>query len=152
MALPWNAEQLIREVDDIFQRARSLESIQVQSDYAKYLVIRLAGLVEQVVTEIIMAHVESQASQPVVSHISWRMGTFQNPNMERLLQLVGSFDRHRREQLENEISDAEREALGSVMAQRNRVAHGESSAISLSQVADYYSEIKAMLTLVAARF
>jgi hypothetical protein len=152
VALPWNAEQLIREVDNLFERARAQQSIQVQSDYAKYLVIRLGGLVEQVVTEVILAHVESQASRPIVTHISWRMGTFQNPNMERLLQLVGSFDRHRREQLESEITDAEREALGSVIAQRNRIAHGESSTISLSQVADYYSEIKAMLTLVAARF
>jgi hypothetical protein len=152
VVLPWNAEQLIREVDGIFDRAREQDSIQVQSDYARYLVIRVGGLVEQVMTEVVLTYVATQASQPIVTHISWRMGTFQNPNIERLLQLVGSFDRHRREQLDAAITDPEREALGSVMAQRNRIAHGESSTISLSQVADYYSEIKRMLNGVAARF
>jgi hypothetical protein len=152
VVLPWSAEQLIREVDEIFDRAGAQTSIQVQSDYAKYLVIRLGGLVEQVVTTVVLIHVESQASQPIVAHVSWRMGTFQNPSVERLLQLVGSFDRHRRDQLDAAITKSEREALGSVMAQRNRIAHGEQSTISLSQVADYYKEIKAMLTEVAARF
>jgi RiboL-PSP-HEPN len=152
VVLPWSAQQLVSEVDEILDRARAQSSIQVQSDYAKYLVIRLGGLVEQVVTQIILTYVEGQASQPIVAHVSWRMGTFQNPNMERLLQLVGSFDRHRRDQLDAAITEPEREALGSVMAQRNRIAHGEQSTISLSQVADYYAEIKSMLTEIAARF
>lgn len=152
MVLPWNAEQLIREVDEILGRAGSQSSIQVQSDYAKYLVIRLAGLVEQVVTEVVLTFVQNQTSQPVVTHVAWRMGTFQNPSMERLRQLVGSFGRQRRDQLNAAISESEREALGSVMAQRNRIAHGEPSTISLAQVQEYHDEIKAMLRKVAACF
>jgi hypothetical protein len=150
--LPWEAQQLIQEVDAIFERAGEQASLEVQSDYAKYLVIRLGGLVEQVVTEVVLTYVKTQASPEVVQHVSWRMGTFQNPNVERLLQLVGSFGRHRRQELDAALEGPEREALGSVIAQRNKTAHGEPSAISLSQVASYYIEIKKMLEKIAARF
>lgn len=152
MVLPWSAEQLIREVDGILERAEAQAGLQVQSDYAKYLVIRVSGLVEQVIAEIVLTYVGTQASQSIAAHVAWRMGTFQNPSIERVLQLAGSFDRHRRGQLDAAILDPEREALGSIRAQRNRIAHGEPSTISLTQVSAYYIEIKTMLARIAAHF
>ncbi len=149
MVLPWSAQQLIAELDQVFVRAGAQADLQVQSDYAKYLVIRVSGLVEQVATEIVLTHVSAQASPTVIAHVAWRMGTFQNPNIERLLQLVGSFDRRWNEELNDAITDAERGALGSITAQRNRVAHGQPSTVSLSQVAQYYAEAKSVLTKLA---
>ncbi len=124
----------------------------VQSDYAKYLVIRISGLLEQAIAEIIQAHVTAQASPTVVSHTTWRMAVFQNPNVERLLQLVGSFDRRWREELDQELTDAERGALGSINAQRNLVAHGLDSTVSLVQIAQYFAEVRVLLDKVAGKF
>ena len=152
MVLPWRAKRLIAEVDQIFERAYAQQDLQVQSDLAKYLVIRVSGLVEQVVAEVVDAHVSAQASPTVLSHVLWRLGTFQNPNIERILQLVGSFDRRWRERLEATATAAERGALGSVTAQRNRVAHGQDSTISLGQISAYYGEIKSLMTKVAHQF
>lgn len=152
MVLPWTATQLISEVDEIFKRAESQTDIEVQSDYAKYLVIRLGGLVEQVVTEIILTHVGSQASPTVLSHTTWRMKRFQNPDTERVVSLVNSFDRRWGEELNDAISKSEREALGSVRTQRNRIAHGQPSTVSLVQAKGYFTEIKTMLERVAQPF
>jgi hypothetical protein len=152
VALPWTATQLVTEVDAIFSRAEAQADIEVQSDYAKYLAIRLSGLVEQVVTEVVLAHVGAQASASVLSHTTWRMKRFQNPNTERLIELVGSFDRRWGEALKASVTKSEREALGSVRAQRNRVAHGEQSTVSLVQVKGYFTEIKSMLERVARHF
>lgn len=124
----------------------------MQSDYAKYLVVRVSGLIEQVVTEVIVAHVTAQASPTVVSHVSWRLGIFQNPNIDRILQLVGSFNRVWREDLDAAVTFAERGALGSINAQRNLIAHGQPSTISLSQVGQYYGEVATVLRKVAAAF
>lgn len=152
MVLPWSAQQLISEVDLLFARAANQSDLQVQSDYAKYLVVRISGMVEQVMTEVVLLHVAGQASPTVTSHATWRMGTFQNPNIERILQLVGSFDRRWRSELDAIVTDAEREALGSINAQRNRVAHGQTSTVSLSQARQYHDEIKSLLSKVAAKF
>jgi len=118
VVLPWTAQRLMSDVDQVFQRAAAQSDLQVQSDYAKYLVIRISGLVEQAVAEVVQAHVSARASPSVVAYTTWRMGAFQNPNMERLLQLVGSFDRRWREALEQEITDSERGALGRLLHDR----------------------------------
>jgi hypothetical protein len=152
VVLPWSAQRLINEVDQLFLRASGQSDLQVQSDYAKYLVIRVSGLVEQVVTEIVLAHVTAQASPTVAGHVSWRMGIFQNPNIERILQLVGSFNKHWRDELDADVTDEERGALGSINSQRNTIAHGGSSTISLSQIQRYYDEVKSLLVKVAAKF
>lgn len=89
--IPWSGQQLIRELDQLLARAREQEDIQVQSDYAKFLVVRVSGLVEQVIVEIVLHHIQPQASPTVAAHLEWRMNSFQNPTVERILQLVGSF-------------------------------------------------------------
>jgi transcriptional regulatory protein LevR len=89
VVLPWSAEQLIREVDEIFARAEAQLDLQVQSDYAKYLIIRVSGLVEQVVTEVILTYVATQASQPVSAHVSWRMGRFKIRALSASFNLPG---------------------------------------------------------------
>jgi hypothetical protein len=152
VVLPWSASQLIADVGEIFKRAEEQSDIEVKSDYAKYLVIRLGGLVEQVVTEIVLTHVSARASAQVLSHATWRMKTFQNPDVERLLQLVQAFDRRWRVELDSTITKSEREALGSIRAQRNRVAHGQPSTVSLVQVKGYFTEIQTMLERVARPF
>ena len=152
MNFPWNAQQLIADVDQIFGRANAQFDPQIQSDFAKYLVIRVSGLVEQVITEVVLVHTTSRANPTVSDHVSWRMGTFQNPNTERILQLVGSFKKSWRVELESELTESERIALGSINVQRNKVAHGQNSTISLAQVQQYYDEIKSLLTKVAAKF
>lgn len=152
MQLPWPAQQLISEIDDLFVRAGVQTDIQVQSDYAKYLVVRVSGLVEQVMREVVLVYTSSQASARVANHVGWRMGTFQNPNVDRILQLVGSFDRAFQITLEGSITTPERVSLGSVRAQRNSVAHGQPSSISLSQISQYYADVKSLLVKVAAVF
>ncbi|HEX6781840.1 MAG TPA: HEPN domain-containing protein [Solirubrobacterales bacterium] len=145
--------QLISDIDGLVARAEAQTDMEVQSDYAKYLTIRVLGLVEQVVAEIVLAHVSAQASPPVLSHTTWKMKRFQNPNPQRLIELVGSFDRRWGDSLESALtSSSEREALGSIRSQRNRIAHGEPTTISLVQVKGYFAEIKSMLNRVAAPF
>jgi len=152
VVLPWAAQRLINDVDQVLTRASAQRDLLVQSDYAKYLVIRLSGLLEQAIAEIVQAHVVAQASPTVVSHTTWRMGVFQNPNGERILQLVGSFDRRWRDELNHELTSEERGALGSINAQRNLVAHGLDSTVSIAQVAQYFADVQSLLEKVAAKF
>jgi len=152
MQLPWEARRLILEVDQLLKRAGAQDDLRVQSDYAQYAVIRVSGLHEQAVTEIVQTHVKAQASPTVLSHIEYRMTTFQNPSVERILQLVGSFDRRWRDSLDSALGDPERGAIGSIGYQRNKIAHGQNSTVSLAQVSQYFEEIKSVLDKVASQF
>lgn len=152
MVLPWAAKQLVKEVEGIFERAESQTDLEAQADYAKYLVIRLSGLVEQVLAEIVIAHVRAQASSTVLSYATSQIKRFQNPNAERVIDLVRAFDRRWAQELDESMSDSERNALGSVRTQRNRIAHGQPSTVSLVQVTGYFDEIKRLLVRAARPF
>jgi len=152
MNIPSDAQRLMTDVEQIFDRAKTQYDPLIQSDFAKYLVVRVSGLVEQVIYEIVQAHTSPQASATVASYVERRMRTFQNPNLERILQLASSFNGDWRNELESDIGRAEREALGSINAQRNKVAHGQDSTISLAQVLQYYDEIVSLLKKVAQKF
>jgi hypothetical protein len=147
--LPWPAQKHVKELDSLFVRARRQQDLEVQSDYAKYLVIRVSGLVEQVVSEIVLDYTQKRAQPPIVDHVAWRMNMFQNPTVDRILDMVASFQSAWRVQLEGELTTPEREAMGTINKQRNRIAHGEESTISLGQVNQYYAEIKTLLERVA---
>jgi hypothetical protein len=150
--IPWAAQQRVRELDAVFARARQQSDLQVQSDYAKYLVVRVSGLIEDVVTTIVLVYVEQTASPHTARHVQWRMKLFQNPTLERIAQLLGSFRPTWRTQLLAEVTDPEREALRSVHDSRNEVAHGGQSSISLGQVDQYYTDVKKLLDKVANIF
>lgn len=152
MPIPWPAHRLVQELDVLFTRARAQTDLEVKSDYARFLVIRVSGLVEQVITEIVLAYSQSHAHPAVVSHIDWRMNTFQNPKFERILSLADSFQPGWKSALNAVVTVEEREALGSVTRQRNNIAHGEQSTISLAQVDQYYAQIKTLLDKVADQF
>lgn len=152
MVLPWAAQQLLEEVDRLFERARAQPDLEVQSDYARYLVVRVSGLLERAIEEIVITHTEAQASTSVTAHVMWRMKVFQNPSVERILQLAGSFNKQWGVTLKEQVTTEEREALGSLGTQRNQVAHGGTSTISLGQVAGFYEHAKTLLIKVAALF
>lgn len=147
--LPWPAQKHVNELDSLIVRARRQQDLEVQSDYAKYLVIRVSGLVEQVVSEIVLDYAQKRAQPSIVDHVAWRMNMFQNPTVDRILDMVASFQSAWRVQLEGELTTPEREAMGTINKQRNRIAHGEESTISLGQVNQYYAEIKTLLERVA---
>jgi hypothetical protein len=150
--LPLRAHQSISKVNTVFKRASAQVDLEVQSDYAKYLVIRICGLVEQVVLEVVQTHTSSRSTPQISNHVAWRMGMFQNPNIEKLLQLAGSFDKSWRAQLDTEFTEPERVALGSITTQRNRIAHGGDSTISLGQVQQYYAEVLSLMGKFADPF
>ena len=152
MSIPWPAQQRVQELDAVFARARQQSDLQVQSDYAKYLVVRVSGLIEDTITTIVLMYVEQTANPHTAQHVQWRMKLFQNPTLERITQLVGSFRPIWRTQFLAELTDPEREALHSVHDRRNEVAHGGQSSISLGQVDRYYTDIKTMLDKVAKVF
>ena len=66
-------------------------------------------------------------------------------NGQQLLDLVGSFDKGWMTDLGAYMAGKRRDALDSVVANRNRIAHGDSSNISFHQVSEYYESVREIL-------
>ena len=73
-------------------------------------------------------------------------------NAERLLQLVGSFNREWRNEMEEYIKDERKEALDSIIANRNKIVHGEPVGLTISRIREYYVRVCEIVDYVAMLF
>ena len=73
---------------------------------------------------------------------------FRNPNTEKILQLLGSFDERVRSSVENVITEQQKASVDSIRANRNSIAHGRQSSISIAQATGYYEQAKALLARI----
>ena len=75
-----------------------------------------------------------------------------NLNTEQLLQFVGSFNPDWRSELEKFVAGERKDALDSVVANRNNIAHGESVSLTYVRIKDYYKYICEVLDFIDKQF
>jgi len=92
-----------------------------------------------------------QSSPAVQRYASAQIKNFQNPNSERVLQLVGSFDSSWRINLQDQYAP-ELEACASVVALRHQIAHGGSVSVSYDRIREYYNSVQMIVDALADLF
>ena len=78
-----------------------------------------------------------------------RLGTL---NTEQLLQFVGAFDPDWHNKLKQFVIGERKDALDSVIANRNNIAHGESVGLTYMRIRDYYKRICEVVDFVDEMF
>jgi hypothetical protein len=145
-----------QKLDQLFSRISQISeddpNSYLASHWARYLCICVSGFVEVAMREIVKEYVKSRASEPVVNYVGAQLKNFQNPNLDKIYQLVGAFNPAWRANLENEIPFEDKEALVSLVARRNQIAHGEDSGITYSKIKDYYNRIIKLIELIEDQF
>jgi len=102
-------------------------------------------LVEQALAELYYDFANRHSSTPVASYVGRRVRRVQNVNVERLQQLVGDFDQTWAADLNAFLTEQLRNALNSVVANRNRIAHGDSVSVGLAQMKAWLSDVVTIL-------
>ena len=75
-------------LDDLFGRIGSLtDDLEMQAHWAKYLCILCSGFLETSVRAIYRQHVRACAAPHVVNFVETKLKAFQNPRMQKILEL-----------------------------------------------------------------
>lgn len=125
--------------------------IELQGHWGKYLCVVAAGFVENGLQTIYSGFAREAASSQVALYVSSRLGRVTNPNAERFAQVAGSFSANWREELEEYLESengSRKNALDSLMANRNKIAHGENSGISVARVRDFLDRCVEVLEFI----
>ena len=131
----------------------SFDKLELRSDFACYLCVLVRGLVEKVIADIAREHSRSRASKTVTNYIENTLRKNpQNVNTERLIQFVGSFNTEWQDRLGNFVAGERKDALDSVIANCNRIAHGESVDLTFVRINNYYVRICEILAFVDELF
>jgi RiboL-PSP-HEPN len=119
---------------------------------ANYACVLLCGLLETAVRETLSLHSERAASPAVANYVRTQLVGFQNPNPEKIEQLVRSFDVALADQLEAFWSGEIKDAIGSIVGNRHLVAHGRDTALTLNRIWEWLTSVRSFITFLETKF
>lgn len=122
---------------------------EIDSDQAKYLCIRISGFVEVSLREICKDYIRTHiaAGSPMEHYINHQWSATKrgkSANREMILSLLLEFDKNWADDFKRNKFPKNSNghlALNTVMEQRNKIAHGEDSNITLADLKAYFSKI-----------
>ena len=131
----------IQRFDSLYRKASDAcnENLDLQSHWARYLCIMLSGLIENSIKEIYSDYITKNAAKAVADYSISYLSTVSNPKTEKILSIVGTFKKEWQQQLEIYVSDEGRkDAIDSIMANRNLIAHGKDVGITLARLNQFF--------------
>ena len=136
-------------LDEVFARAAGFaDAPDVEADYARYLCVLVTGFLEQAVERVILGYVDAQGDRRLSSYIATTLRPMRNMRARQILEIVGRFDEDWRSQLDEKLTIRHRDAIGSVYASRNRIAHGEDVDLTYRQVRDDYALVREAISIL----
>lgn len=112
--------------------------------YARYLCVLVSGYAEQSIKELVAQHCRARSSESIQRYVGKQVGWLRNIDLEKLKQLIESFDLEWWRTLSHSRPD-ELEAFGSVAAVRNSISHGGDGSITIATLTQYFNQISAVL-------
>ncbi len=142
--------RLRKRLDATFGRMPSSTiDAEIQADYAKYLCVLVSGFLENSIVALLLHYVEKRSAPEVAAFVERELDRWTNPNVEKILQLFGSFNNEWRDTLCAYIVDQRKDSINSIVALRHKIAHGESVGTTLYQVKVHYAVILDVVDFLA---
>ena len=114
-----------------------------------YAIITSSGALEMEAKGIIADYVSLNGSVPIVKHIDKAIRrSSSNPSLWAIKKILDQFDMGWGDNFQSKVtalSEAYRQALGSLVAHRNDVAHGQSVSVAFGAVVGYYCKARAVI-------
>ena len=130
-------------IDDVFQRAVGFDDEpDIQADYVRYLCVLVTGFLEQAVVRVILNYVDALGDPSLSRYVAQTLRRPGSMQAQEILRLVGNFNEDWRTQLGEKLTTRHREAIGSVYASRNKIAHGEDVDLAYRQVRGDYDLVR----------
>ena len=152
-----NISDYRKRLDSLFDKGRaligpktsSLNEIELQAEWAKYLCVLVSGFLEVAVREIILQYVENKSSGNVIAYVSKELDGFLNPKMAKIVTLAEKFDKDWATQINDRATDEMKNAVNSIVSNRHQIAHGKSVGVSFSNISQWYKEVIKFVDLLA---
>ena len=108
----------------------------------------MSGFLETSIRTTFATFAHKRAHSNVASFVTAQLAFLQNPKMGKILELVGKFSAEWAKQLEADTQGEIKAAVNSIVANRNKIAHGEDVSLGLAGLRDYYTSAKKLVKLI----
>ena len=138
-------ERLERKLDSLFLLVDALPNDEVKARLADYLCIRIAGLIERVVKQLVGEFMDGASQQEVNKYVTTKMKSVTNLNHIKLGKLLESFSRDWQDDYTRNATDEEIASLDSILHLRNSIAHGGDQTTGYDKVKLHYGNVKTVI-------
>jgi len=147
-----------KTIDRIDQLYRSLGGDKTPDEYllsiiASHICILQSGILENIVKETLGEYCDKRCTAEVANFVKRRLKDLQNPRTDKLEDLLGSFSESWRKDLVAFWVDGEtRGHINSIVTNRNQIAHGRTTTVTISQTKDWLRSIKRFADYIEQTF
>lgn len=121
---------------------------ELQAQWARYLCVLVSGFLETSIRSIYGEFARRTASPYVANFVKCELGSFQNPKMGKILDLTRAFNPQWANQLEAATEGELKDAVDSVVANKNQIAHGRDVGITYARIKSYYEDVIQVVNLI----
>lgn len=136
-----NLVQEKREIDGLFGQVMGFPGDPyIQSLLTYYLCVRISGFVENCVRIILTDYSVPRSHDHVRNFVIGRLNRFPNPTFDQICKVIAEFDDQWNRSFKAGIPLPVRQSLESINRNRNAIAHGGNSTITVRQLQNYYQD------------
>lgn len=138
-----NAQNLFNSIDATLRDIHSVQGSNplIDAYLARYLVVYISGVYEEIVETIFVDFAQKHCDRrELASYIRKSLSvSFRNPDTHNVKALVRKFEHRVLEPVLKNMAE-QGAALDSIVNNKNTIAHGGSSRVTLSEVIEYYEK------------
>lgn len=138
-----------QKLDNLFEKINHLpDDNELKAHWARYLCILVSGFIENSVRAIYSQYAKNKAIPNIANFVERKLDDLQNPKMEKILQLTGAFSLQWESNLRKATEGELKDAIDSIVANRNNIAHGQDVGITYATIKDYYEKAFKVIQMI----
>lgn len=128
-----------QQLDTLFEKIADVgDDLEMQSHWSKYLCIRVSGFLEVSIRSIYTDYCKDKSAPFVANYIEKKLASFQNPTMQKISDLTRAFSPQWANALDKFAEGEIKDSIVSIVAIRNKIAHGDNVGITFTKIKQYY--------------
>lgn len=130
-------------IRDNFKKAKSISKSdpKIASMMSSYLVVFISGIYEDCIEHLFIERAGKNKDIEIKNLVKVLIDQqFRNPNYKNIKKLVGALDPKYDGILRKEIVDKNINGIDSIVNNKNKIAHGESSNATLNDIITYHKD------------
>ena len=130
-----------QRVNALFARSSVFDADpELLSHWAKYICVLVSGYLETALKHYFCEFSRNKSHPYICSFTMANLEDFMNPKMEKILQLTGAFSKDWKKELEAFVEGERKDAVDSIVANRNNIAHGRNVSLTLVRMKKYFEK------------
>jgi len=120
-------------------QSNSRVSPQLDSYLAQFLSVKLCGLYEESIEQMVRDRAQRTGDAAIAAYVSWAADKlFKNPDYSTIKGMIGTLDSQKAKQLDTRFTSDKQLALNSIVTNRHSVAHGKPANVTMRDVVGFF--------------